>query len=169
MKNTKTLSVQVTNTDLFKIAYKTAINNTAAWYYTTGSRSTDFYQKKLSPAMEKLINGEKYISNVEITEFLAALYYLSTVSGKCRYLTETDLTETERIWYQIRNHDRVVVNWRTGNVIHQFTYRIIFERMDDPFFENLNISDIAVPSKEFINALIERCRLQLLSERKLTN
>lgn len=164
MKNTKTLSVQVTNTDLFKIAYKTAINNTAAWYYTTASRSTDFYQKKISPAMEKLINDEKLISNVEITEFLAALYYLSTASGKCRYLTET-----ERIWYQIRNHDRVVVNWRTGDVIHQFTYRIIFERMDDPFFENLNISDIVVPSKEFINALIERCRLQLLSERKLTN
>lgn len=164
MKNTKTLSVQVTNTDLFKIAYKTAINNTAAWYYTTASHSTDFYQKKISPAMEKLTNGEKYISNVKITEFLAALYYLSTASGKYRYLTET-----ERIWYQIRNHDRVVVNWRTGDVIHQFTYRIIFERMDDPFFENLNISDIAVPSKEFINALIERCRLQLLSERKLTN
>ena len=164
MKNTKTLSVQVTNTDLFKIAYKTAINNTAAWYYTTGSRSTNFYQKNISTAMKKLINDAKYISNVNITEFLAALYYLSTASGKCRYLTET-----ERIWYQIRNHDRVVVNWRTGAVIHQFTYRIIFERMDDPFFENLNISDIAVPSKEFINALIERCRLQLLSERKLTN
>lgn len=164
MKNTKTLSVQVTNTDLFKIAYKNAINNTAAWYYITGSRSTDFYQKKISPAMEKLINAEKFINNVNITEFLASLYYLSTATGKCRYLTET-----ERIWYQIRNHDRVVVNWRTGDVIHQFTYRIIFERMDDPFFENLNISDIAVPSKEFINALIERCRLQLLSERKLTN
>lgn len=164
MKNTKTLNIQVTNTDLFKIAYKSAINNTAAWYYTTGSRSADFYQKKISPAMEKLINGEKFIGNVNITEFLAALYYLSTASGKCRYLTEI-----ERIWYQIRNHDRVVVNWRTGDVIHQFTYRIIFERMDDPFFNNLNISDIAVPSKEFINALIERCRLQLLSERKLTN
>lgn len=164
MKNTKTLSVQVTNTDLFKIAYKNAINNTAAWYYTTGSRSTDFYQNKISPAMEKLINAEKFINNVNITEFLASLYYLSTATGKCRYLTET-----ERIWYQIRNHDRVVVNWRTGDVIHQFTYRIIFERMDDPFFENLNISDIIVPSKEFINALIERCRLQLLSERKLTN
>lgn len=164
MKNTKTLSVQVTNTDLFKIAYKNAINNTAAWYYTTGSRSTDFYQKKISPAMEKLINSEKFINNVNITEFLAALYYLSTASGKCRYLTET-----ERIWYQIRNHDRVVVNWRTGDVIHQFTYRIIFERMDDLFFENLNISDIAVPSKEFINALIERCRLQLLSERRIDN
>lgn len=164
MKNTKTLSVQVTNTDLFKIAYKNAINNMAAWFYTTGSRSTDFYQKKISPAMEKLINAEKFINNVNITEFLAALYYLSTASGKCRYLTET-----ERIWYQIRNHDRVVVNWRTGDVIHQFTYRIIFERMDDPFFENLNISDIAVPTKKFINALIERCRLQLLSERKLTD
>ena len=114
--------------------------------------------------MEKLVNAEKYISNVEITNFLAALYYLSTASGKCRYLTET-----ERIWYQIRNHDRVIVNWRTGNMIHQFTYRIIFERMDDSFFENLNISDIAVPSKEFVNALIERCRLQLLSERKIIN
>lgn len=164
MKNTKTLSVQVTNTDLFKIAYKNAVNSKAAWYFTTASRRRDFYLTTIEPAMEKLINGEKYISNVKITEFLAALYYLSTASGKCRYLTET-----ERIWYQIRNHDRVVVNWRTGDVIHQFTYRIIFERMDDPFFENLNISDIVVPSKEFINALIERCRLQLLSERKLTN
>ena len=164
MKNAKTLSVQVTNTDLFKIAYNTAINSTATWLYTTASRSKDFYQKKVSPAMEKLVNAEKYISNVEITNFLAALYYLSTASGKCRYLTET-----ERIWYQIRNHDRVIVNWKTGDVTHQFTYRIIFERMDDPFFENLNISDIAVPSKEFVNALIERCRLQLLSERKIIN
>lgn len=164
MKNTKTLSVQVTNTDLFKIAYKTAINNMAAWFYTTASHSTDFYQKKISPAMGKLVTGEKFISNVEITEFLAAVYYLSTATGKYKYLTEP-----ERIWYQIRNHDRVVVNWKTAYRIHQFTYRIIFERMDDPFFENLNISDIAVPSKEFINALIERCRLQLLSERKISN
>ena len=164
MKNAKTLSIQVTNTDLFNIAYNTAITSTATWLYTTASSSKDFYQKKVSPAMEKIVNAEKYISNVEITNFLAALYYLSTVSGKCRYLTEN-----ERIWYQIRNHDRVVVNWRTGNITHQFTYRIIFERMDDPFFENLNISDIAVPSKEFVNTLIERCRLQLLSERKISN
>ena len=164
MKNTKILNVQVTNTDLFKIAYKNAINNTAAWFYTTAAHNSDFYKKKIAPAMEKLVTSEKFISNVDITEFLAAVYYLSTATGKYKYLTET-----ERIWYQIRNHDRVVVNWKTDDVIHQFTYRIIFERMDDPFFENLNISDIVVPSKEFINALIERCRLQLLSERKINN
>lgn len=164
MKNTKTLSVQVTNTDLFKIAYKNAVNSKAAWYFTTASRRRDFYLTTIEPAMSKLTDGEKYISNVEITDFLSALYYLSTANGKCRYLAEI-----ERIWYQIRNHDRVVVNWRTGNITHQFTYRIIFERMDDPFFENLSISDIANPSKEFINALIERCRLQFLSDRKLTS
>ena len=167
MKNIKTLSVQVTNTDLFKIAYKNAINNKAAWFYTNASQYKNFYQKKISPAMWKLVTGEKFINNVEIIDFLAAVYYLSTATGKYKYLTET-----ERIWYQIRNHDRVVVNWRTGetsDVIHQFTYRIIFERMDDPFFDSLTISDIAVPSKEFINALIERCRLQLLSERKISN
>ena len=161
MKNTKTLSIQVTNTDLFNIAYKTAINNTAAWFYTTAAHNTDFYKKKIAPAMEKLVTGEKFISNVEITEFLAALYYLSTATGKYKYLTEH-----ESIWYQICNHDQVVVNWKTAYRIHQFTYRIIFERMDDPFFENLNISDITVPSKEFSNALIERCKLQLISEER---